>query len=139
MVTEIGVLHEKLEPEGKRPTIEEIYIALLATFNSFERVFFIFDGLDECHAENQRVELLPLFERLRKNGASLFLTSRPDRADIESFFCDSGKVELSAKVEEIGNYIEAKIHENPRARRLVPEGKLKEKIISQLVDCSKGM
>ncbi|KAI5838291.1 hypothetical protein DFP73DRAFT_617433 [Morchella snyderi] len=40
---------------------------------SLSRIFLIFDALDECHEEDQRRGLIPLFERLgMESGMSLF-------------------------------------------------------------------
>jgi hypothetical protein len=50
------------------------------------------------------------------DGASLFLTSREYPEDIQSSLDDkSTKLKLSANDQDIHNYIEQKIEENPRA------------------------
>lgn len=134
-------LHARAEGESRRPTLEELYGVLLAASKPFSRVFLIFDALDECNMEKQRKQLLPLFRRMGKDGINVFLTSRPHPEDIQDAFSgpDSGKIELLAREEDIAAYIEQRIEENSRARRLVKQGKCKDKIISELVDCSKGM
>lgn len=138
---ELEVLHDNLSPKDKRPIIDELYTVLLATFKSFTRVFFIFDALDECHHQNQRKDLLPLFHRIATNQVNLFVTSRPHPEDIHESFQGNKvtKIKLLAKEEDITIYIQGKIDESPRAKRLVRQGKSQEKIISELIGCAKGM
>lgn len=136
---EIGDLHDSLIHQGKRPTIEELYAVLILVTKSFDKVFFVFDALDECHPEKQRKELLPLFHRMGKDGTSLFLTSRQYPEDIQESFRDAKKIELTAKEEDIETYIRQKIEENSRAKRLVQLGNCQELIVSDLISCAKGM
>lgn len=137
MPKEIEGLYDKIS--HRRPTAEELYTVLLVTLASFVRVFFVFDALDECDPSTQRKELLPLFHRFGKSGANLFLTSRQYPEDIQHSLRDAAKIELTAKKEDITVYIESRINENLRASRLVQRAKCKEKIISEILDCSQGM
>lgn len=139
--TDIEALHDKheLDPEERAPTFEELYASFLTVSKSFTHVFFILDALDECDKNNQRRELLPLFHRMGRDGASLFLTSRQYPEDIQESFRGISRMELSAKQEDIRIYIQGKINENSRAKRLVQQAKCEDRIISELVDCSQGM
>lgn len=119
--------------------MDELYAVLLDMLESFPQVFFIFDALDECHPETQRKELLPLFNRMGKDGICVFLTSRPHPQDIRDAFRDAIQIELSAKDEDIETYIRGKIRENPRARELVDNAGYMEKVISGLTNCAEGM
>lgn len=134
-------LHNKREPEGKRPTIEELYSVLLSTTKSFPHVFLLFDALDEYNQENKRGELLELFHRMCEPGAgiSVFLTSRPHPEDIQDSLRDATRIEILAKEDDIRTYIREKINKSPRAKRLVHQANLCETIISELVDCAQGM
>lgn len=136
---EVEDLHDKLRYQGKRPGLEELYATLLVTFQSFGRVFFVFDALDECDPQSQRKKLLPLFHRMAGDGASIFLTSRQYPEDIRQSFGDAKKINLAAKEEDIRTYIQEKIGENSRAERLIGQGDCKERIISELIKCAKGM
>lgn len=136
---EIEDLYDKLEPKQKAPTPQDLYAILLVVANSFAQTFVICDALDECDRKTQRKELLPLFHRMAKDGINLFLTSRHHPEDIQDSFRNSTKIKLWAKEDDITNYIEQKINENPRVKRLVEQGKFKERIIAQLKDCAKGM
>lgn len=136
---EIEKLYDDLRFQEKRPTMEELYIALVAASKNFSRTFFVFDALDECDQQSQRRELLPLFHRMGEDGISLFLTSRQHPEDIRESLHGVAKIEITAKEEDIERYILAKIEENPRAKRLVQLGKCKERIISELIHCARGM
>lgn len=99
-------------------------------------VFLVFDALDEC---DQRKGLLPLLHRMGKGGANLFVTSRQHPEDIQASFHSSAKIKLSAQDNDIRIYIEQKISEHSRARRLVQQARCQDKIVSELIDCAQGM
>lgn len=121
------------------PTFEELFNTLLATVKSFPRVYVALDALDECHQENQRRKLLPLFHRMIACGIRIFLTSRQYPEDIQRYLSTGPSVEISAHEDDLKCYVAAKIDENPRAKHLVQLAKCRDLIISQLVECAKGM
>lgn len=144
LLKEIEAMHEALRSRGKRPSLEELYEVLRVLLKhispGYNRVFLIFDALDECHQGNQRKALLPLFHRLVADGASIFITSRHYPEDIQESFQFSQKVELVAKEMDIRTYIQEKIDENPGAkRRIGDDNDFKEEILSELSSCAKGM
>lgn len=133
----VGELYDR--PERKKPTIDELYVALLEVSELFARVFFVFDALDECDPDGQRRELLPLFQRMGKDGFCVFLTSRPHPEDIRAALCDAAKIELAAQGQDIVAYIKGKIEGNSRARVLVQSAECQDMIISGLVESAQGM
>lgn len=135
---EIKEIYDRLEPKNERPTFEGLYTALPAASKPFTRVFLLFDALDGCD-EGQRKQLLPLFHRLTGNGISVFLTSRPHPDDIQNSLHGAIRIEISAKEGDIRAYIEQRIDENTREKRLVDQGECKDLIISGLVECAKGI
>lgn len=136
-ITDLKAKHTK---EGdKRPTVDELYSCLLSTLKSFSQTFLVFDALDECNQKSQRKGLLPLFHRMGKSGINVFLTSRQHPEDIQYSFRDSAKTELRANDEDVKQYIQQKIDEHPRAKRLVERGGCEDKIISELTNCARGM
>lgn len=126
-----------MEREDRSPTLEEIYTVLLAALNSFPRVFLIFDALDEC--EKERKTFLRLLRRMASDGANIFVTSRPHPQDIQDFFHDTRKIDLSAKEEDIRTYIQEMIDQNSRAKILLRKNELRNRIVPELVECSNGM
>lgn len=136
----VGALYDQFIRRDTRPIFEELVKALEETCNLFPRVFFVFDALDECLEKTQRKDLLPFFHDLAKNGASLFLTSRPYPRDIHDSLDGTvaTKIELEAKEADITIYVEETISGNSHANALI-RGGLREKVISKLVGCCNGM
>lgn len=135
----LELLYDTHYPKQDNPSFEDVYSAFIEVSSRFRRTFLVFDALDECDQKYQRKGLLPLFHRLKEDGLSLFITSRPYPEDIQLSFENAVKLEILAQVEDIGVYIRQKIEDNPRARRLVRKEGCEEKIISELTDCAKGM
>jgi hypothetical protein len=92
---------------------------------------------------NQRKELLPLFHRICAHGPKLhiFITGRDYSEDIQCSFEKSSKIKLWAKDDDIESYVDQTISEYPRAERLIRRGRMdySSKIISDLIECAKGM
>lgn len=132
-------LQLKLKDDQEDPTFEKLYTTLLETSKLFNRVFLVFDGLDECDQMSQRTELLPLFHRLIKDNISVFITSRLHPGDIQRSLHSAAKIDLSAKNEDIKLLIQQKMTENPRAKHLGGEGQGREKIVTGLAACVNGV
>lgn len=139
-IGEIEKLYQTLQAEkpSRTPTFEVLYTVFIAMSKSFDRVFLVFDALGECDLDNKRKDLLPLFHNLAK-VLSLFVTSRPHPEDIQDSLYDAAQIELSANEEDIEIYIQQRINDSPRAKRLVRQAQCKDNIISDLADCAKGM
>lgn len=137
---EIETLYDVQEARGKPPKFEELYTVLLAVFKFFDRVFLVFDALDECDIKPRGKEVLPLLHRMGSGGARLFVTSRQYPEDIwESFHDTATMVEIVPTLEDVAVYIQRRIDEDPRAKRLVKQAKCGDRIVSDLTECSQGM
>lgn len=138
---EIGKLYDKLEVRSKKPLMEELYAALVATFKSFDQVFLVFDALDEYDPKTQRKEPLPLFHRMVESGANLFVASRQHPEDIQESFRVHGSamIELSPREDDIAVYIRQRIDEDPWTTRLIKQPNCKENLVSELISSSQGM
>lgn len=136
---EIEESYDIMDREHKRPRLNDLYTMLLVVIKSFDQTFIVCDALDECDQDDQRRELLPLFHRMGRDGMNVFLTSREHPEDIQDSLQGSARVELSAQAEDITSYVNQKIYDNPRARRLFAQGDLKARVISELTGHTKGM
>lgn len=140
---EIQELHDRLTPTRERPTYEEIFTALLSTFESFDRVYFVMDGLDEIKDLGKRKKFLDLCHRISKYGVRFWFASRKDEhsTDIEASMneAEAARIELRVDQDDIKKYISERIDGTPRAKRLVQQGKSKEKIIEALAMCAGEM
>lgn len=135
---EVEELYDTIQKSRRTPTPEELYSILVVTFKSFDRIFLIFDALDEYKPE-QRGELLPLMHKMGKDGASIFLTSREYPEDIQHSLSGVPKIKISATADDIRHYIQEKVQKNPRAKRLVELASCEDRIISKLTECAEGM
>jgi hypothetical protein len=140
---EIQELHDRLTPTRERPTYEELFTALLSTFESFDRVYFVMDGLDEIKDLGKRKKFLDLCHRISKYGVRFWFASRKDEhsADIEASMDEAGAARIELRVDQgdIKKYISERIDDTPRAKRLVQQGKSKDKIIDALAMCAGDM
>lgn len=124
---------------GEILKLGEMYGVLLTTLNSFPRVFLVFDALDEFR-HKEREQLLPLVEKMNKDGFRIFLTSRPHPKDIMRSLSQAAKIAISANGEDISSFIEGKFHVDPDSKDLVDKaGYSISEIVSELTDCAQGM
>jgi hypothetical protein len=136
--SEVDKLYKELVKEAKRPSLDQLNALLRAVSKNFAQVFIIVDALDEC-AQEQRNILLPLFHRLGQDGFNMFLTSRPHPEDIQESFRNVKKIIISARDQDIRLFINQKIEGNTRARRLVRQAGLQDRIVDDIVGFANGM
>lgn len=103
--------------------------------SSFNRVYIIVDGLDECA---NRKKLLHILSTLKTEKLNLFLTSRYEK-DIEIAFRDKEKLAMDEKCiqTDIGKHIEWMLEQNPQLSHIKPQ--LKQDIKTKLMMKSNGM
>jgi hypothetical protein len=130
---------ENLIRNGRTPSQEELFIALVETSKSFVQTFIVFDALDECDRRTQRQTLLPMIHRMGEEGFHVFLSSRRYADDIEDSFRNAPSIEIIAYEDDIKSYINAKIDADPPAKRRIQEGGLYDKVISHIIRAAGGM
>jgi hypothetical protein len=135
----LDALYNSSNDKGlSRPSCDSLYSALVDTSKSFQQVFLVFDALDECNPqERQREALLSLLTKLGGNGSrfKLFVTSRPDPADIQQAFGAIPRIDVSAHAEDIEGYI----HERLGAYPGVIGHEREHEFVSCLVEAAGGM
>lgn len=143
--TEIEKLYDGSKRNGIQLTLENLFPALLAIIDSFEKVFFVFDALDEIEGDKNesRINFLSLFHRMGDHGINLFLTSRPHPQDIRVSLCTASTIKLIPSAGDIELYIQ-NIYQHPRAAHFIEEGKsanmlAPDVLTSDILKCSKGM
>jgi hypothetical protein len=115
--------------------------ATLTTFvihccRNFDKIFLIFDALDECGDLAARCKLLEFTETVRQavSGTSIFLTSRPQRWLNGGLHSPNAKViYIEAQPCDLEAYIRAKTEHINYGASLVNE------IITKLIQNSQGM
>jgi hypothetical protein len=130
---------QNLIKDGRTPSQEELFNALVESSKSFVQTFIVFDALDECDQQTQRQTLLPMIHRMGEAGFRIFLTSRRYADDIEDSFRNAPSIEIIAHDDDIKSYIHDKIDADPPAKRRIQEAGLYDKVISHLVKAAGGM
>lgn len=91
------------------PKVEELREVLNDTCRNSQDVYIIIDALDECDALRHRPVLVKTLERIQRDVAKVFVTSRPYPDDIKKAFAHGLQIQISAQEFDIRMYLEAKI------------------------------
>ncbi|WEW56343.1 hypothetical protein PRK78_001786 [Emydomyces testavorans] len=113
---ELVGLYEQHRGRNTMPSLAEITEVLKSTFDNFDEVFLVLDGLDECN-EGLRWDLI---DQLEKFGSKLRLlvTSRYLNA-IDEELANFDRFEIKANRADIELFIDYQIKKNRNLRRLV--------------------
>ena len=131
-------LYQDLEPQRRRPSLEELRGLLIALCNERRRTFVVIDAIDECEAMQQRRHFLPLLKSLPQGSTRLFVTSRPSNEDICHTFATAPQIQIAAPESEIQRFVAEKMEErNDFLDRVTPV--LRDEIISTVSAQASGM
>ncbi len=131
-------LYKELEPQRRRPSLEELRNLLVTWCNERRRTFIIVDALDECEATQQRRHFLPLLKSLPHGSTRLFVTSRPNNEDIYRIFKTVPQIQIAAPDPEIQRFVTEKMGEREEfIDRVTPA--LRDEIVSTISARASGM
>ena len=132
-------LYRSYSSHQDRPSISDYTELLQATVQSYDRVYFVIDALDECSEVNgTRKDLLAELQRL-KPAANILITSR-DIPSIERLLKDAARIEIRASDEDIKNYVEDRISSSERIASYVRKNSdLKNRILKDVSEKASGM
>ncbi|CAG9983821.1 unnamed protein product [Clonostachys byssicola] len=132
-------LYDRHKPKKTRPLVEEISRTLQSLANTYLRVYFIVDALDECQeSDGSRAELLKkLFALQGSCSANLFMTSRMIPDIQESFKESFLELEIRASNEDVGRYIDSRIDSLSKLVR--SDLQLREDIKAEVTKAVSGM
>ncbi|EGX45834.1 hypothetical protein AOL_s00117g39 [Orbilia oligospora ATCC 24927] len=119
MPSSVRDLYER-DAKGQNPKIEQYLEALSSVAALYSKVLILVDALDECHLGERRRFLTQIFNFQTKSGANLFMTSR-DIPDINEYFGESLKLEISGREEDLQKYMEGSLPDLPRILSQKPE------------------
>lgn len=110
----IEALYTHHEIKRTRPLLDEISKALYSVIANYSRVFIVIDALDEYQISDRdrRRFLSEIFNLQGQSQANLFVTSR-FIPSIEKEFEGSASLEIRARDEDVGRYIDGNISELP--------------------------
>ena len=131
-------LYKELEPQRRRPSLEELRSLLATLCNERRRTFVVVDAVDECEAMQQRRYFLPLLKSLPHGSTRLFVTSRPNNEDICFTFAAAPQIQIAAPESEIQRFVAEKMEErNDFIDRITPV--LRDEIIFTISTRASGM
>ncbi|WXC58479.1 hypothetical protein SNK03_004378 [Fusarium graminearum] len=122
-----------------RPSITELLETLQLIVEAYDRVYILFDALDECRTSGgRRSKLLKLVVDLKENyDVNLFMTSRYMSDIEEEFKGNIMKMEIRASEEDVGSYLDSRL---PTISELVRKNKdLRDEIRIKMIDAVDGM
>jgi hypothetical protein len=130
---------ENITKDGRTPSREELFVALVEISKQFNQKYIVFDALDECDRQNQRQTLLTMLHRMGEAGFRIFMTSRRYAEDIEDSFRNVPSIQIIAHNDDIKSYIHDRIDADPPSKRRIQAAGLYDKVISHLVKAAGGM
>ena len=130
-------LHEHHRGRNTSPNLDEIAKLFNSTLDTYEEVFLVVDGLDECN-EQLRWDLIEQFEPLSP-GLRLFVTSRYLDA-IDEELSGFHRYEIKANRADIELFIDYQIKKNRNLRKIVQKApKLRTDIKNGVINTAEGM
>lgn len=124
--------------KGQIPQVNELQELLLSIPKEFDAVYLVIDALDECKAGDCRSELLRTFQAFQ-TSMKLLVTSRPHLDDLNDSLAHASQVKLRAVESDIRDYVYMKLETRKIKKILGKDEKLKEEIVTSIVEGAHGM
>jgi hypothetical protein len=139
LIDRLVSLYESHRFSQKRLSINDYAQLLQSSVQTYNRVYFIIDALDECsEANGTRKALLAELQKLQP-AANILFTSRYIPS-IERLLQDAARIEIQASYEDIKNYVEERISNSERIAKYVKKSPdLQDKILKVVSEKAKGM
>ena len=135
----VSDLYHKLTKDKKRrsPSTKELQSLLLLLASTFDRVFLLVDGLDECDKKERAILLSALkdLSNLPQCKARIMVTARSHAQDINLAFQSSTRLEIQAREVDVKKYIRSQLENNGEILELIAESEetnMKETIVSSI-------
>ncbi|KAK3485909.1 purine and uridine phosphorylase [Neurospora hispaniola] len=138
----VGALHAKYTSKSTRPSLQEVTRALKDVIKHFTRVYVVVDALDELiDDEDHRNAFVDGLRNLVQSSSNLklFITSRPLLTDINQFFDDAAKVEISANQDDLGRYVDGRFSKMPVSSPLRANEVLQQEVKDTISQAARGM
>ena len=139
-------LYHKLTKDKKRmsPSTKDLHGLLLHLAPTFDRVFLLVDGFDECDKQD-RATLLSALKSLSSPPqckVRIMVTARPHAKDINLAFQSSTRLEIKVQEIDVENYVRSQLENNAEILELLAESEetgLKETVVSSVTLKSSGL
>ena len=128
-------LHQRHAGRG-RPSLDEIYIALLDVLAYYPSVYIVVDALDECPYATRclflaKLRALKAVQDIRVMATSRFIP------DIQDTFKDALNLEVRASNEDVERFVAGQIYKLPRC--IQHDASLQEMVQAKIVEAVDGM
>jgi hypothetical protein len=120
--------------QKRRPDLRDLRQALSIASDSFSTTILIFDALNECR-EKERRQILHILGQLKTPKLKILATSRPHLKELETFFDQGLRIDITASPCDITNFLRTRLDEGPSKY----SEKLKLKIVSEISESANGM
>jgi hypothetical protein len=129
-------LYNNHSKQKSRPSLDEIFTALVTVCLNHTRVFFVVDALDECTADQRNQLVERLRELQTRTNMQLMLTSR-FIPEITSKFQSDLTLEIRATEEDVKHFVAGQIPRLPSC--IKRDDQLKLMVQSKIVEAIDGM
>ncbi|KAF4432131.1 hypothetical protein F53441_13850 [Fusarium austroafricanum] len=134
--------YHDLHPEralNKTPDVDELRATITRMSKTFDQVFIIIDGIDECGGEVQNVARALAELADSTDTASIAIFSR-DEEEIRTALNDDFKqVKISARREDVATYIKAEMELRERRGQPIVRDATVKKVELKLIERAQGM
>ncbi|GAD97888.1 ankyrin repeat protein [Paecilomyces variotii No. 5] len=138
--TEVKKLYDSATKQAEEPTTQRLIDSLYELISRFEKVFIILDALDECHEQDDMIDLMSTLREGDNWVTNLLITSRRER-QIEDGILPLTDISVSldnpgvdSDIQKLVNHVLAA---DPKLKRRPTA--LKEEIRKALVEGANGM
>ena len=124
--------------QGKRPSVDEIFNALLNVLAKFSAVHVVIDAVDECRDRDgtRRLFLAKLQDLQAKTDFRIMVTSRMI-PDIVDEFKTALRLEVRASDEDVKRFIAGQVHRLPRC--IQRDAALQKMVQDKIIEAVSGM
>ncbi|UKZ49064.1 hypothetical protein TrVGV298_003303 [Trichoderma virens] len=132
----ISALYEQHKDQRIPPSLEAISLALQEVAKDYSQAYIIVDALDECSNDCRMRFLTEILSLRNKSAVNIFATSRPN-ANIASKFKDGTLIEVSARDEDIREYLNGNMHRLPDF--VFNDVQLRSEVETMIINSAQGM
>ena len=137
-------LFESCQDGAKPPQTKDLETLLKALIDLYEKTFIVLDALDECEDRQELLNFVESAIRWRSQKLNIVMTSRKlkvfeDLFDAEIEEWSRLSIQNEKVDQDIRSYVHGKLQNDRRFKRWRGQPKVKEEIVTRMVEKSDGM
>ena len=135
----LQAMQSRLTTVHDLPSWTELKSAFISLCNDAgDRIFIVFDALDECDEDTNRGPIIELLKDLMASRVRLLVTSRPYPPDVEDLLGSHAQTIVEASGKDIESYVHDKLDSSKRMTGII-DNNLRDMITSRIMETSQGM